>query len=94
MHFDWTISFGNLVSAFAFLFLAALAWRDLTWRVKNLETWRKEHQIDADSRDKIIERMDQILIRIETMFEERGARMNYTRRNDPPPYHGPERRKS
>lgn len=61
MHFDWTISLGNVVSAGTFVVLAVTAWRDLRWRVTNLEVWRKEHQIDSDSRDAIISRMDRIL---------------------------------
>lgn len=100
MHFDWTINVGNLIAAFTFLVLAAIAWTDLRWRVKNLESsrtenleWRKEHMIDADSRDQIIIRMDKLLERIETLIEERGGgRRAFIRSDNPPPYHGPERR--
>ena len=58
--FDWTISLGNLLSAVTFLFLAILAWRDLTWRVRNLETWRKEHMVDADARDLLLRKLDKV----------------------------------
>lgn len=64
LKFDWTISLGNIVAGLTFTIAAVLAWRDLVWRVKNLETWRKEHQVDADSRDKIIRRMDKILYHV------------------------------
>lgn len=64
MRFDWTISLGNLVTAFTFLTLAITAWRDMNWRMRNLEEWRKEHQIDADGRDDIIRRMDKILFHV------------------------------
>jgi hypothetical protein len=63
-HFDYTISIGNLITAFAFILCAVLAWRDMNWRVKNLEVWRKEHMVDADSRDQIITRMDKILFHV------------------------------
>ncbi len=61
MKFDWTVNLGNLIASVTFLVLAAAAWTDLRWRVQNLETWRKEHMIDSDSRDAIISRMDKIL---------------------------------
>lgn len=60
-HFDWTISLGSILSMGAFLVMALFAWRDLTWRIQNLEVWRKEHQIDSDSRDDIIRKMDLVL---------------------------------
>jgi hypothetical protein len=60
-HFDWTITAGNIIAAVSFVVFSVLAWRDMNWRVKNLETWRNEHMIDSDSRDIIINRMDKIL---------------------------------
>lgn len=65
MHFDTTISIGNIIMSGSFLIAAVLCWRDMDWRVKNLEIWRKEHMVDADSRDKIIEKLDRILDRID-----------------------------
>ena len=61
VHFDWTITAGNVIAAVSFIVLSVLAWRDMNWRVKNLETWRREHMIDSASRDIIINRMDKIL---------------------------------
>ena len=54
MHFDWTVSFGNLISCFAFIIMAVFAWRDMDWRVRNLELWRREHMIDAQCRDALL----------------------------------------
>ena len=68
-HFDWTISLGNIISAVTFLILAGFAWRDLTWRVKNLETWRKEHMLDADSRDRLLTNIDKILYHVTRVGE-------------------------
>lgn len=62
--FDWSINLGNMIMAVAFIGGGIAAWRDMNWRVKNLETWRKEHQVDSDSRDKIITRMDKILYHV------------------------------
>lgn len=64
MRFDWTINVGNFVATMSFIFFAGMAWRDMNWRVRNLEVWRKEHQVDADSRDEIIQRMDKILYHV------------------------------
>lgn len=61
IHFEWSISLGSIISAVSFTSMAVIGWRDLSWRVKNLEIWRKEHQIDSDARDEIIIRMDKIL---------------------------------
>ena len=60
-HFDYTITLGSLIWSVSSLVLAAFAWRDLTWRIKNLETWRKEHMVDADARDNLIQKMDKVL---------------------------------
>lgn len=64
MHFDWNVSVGNVFTATTFLIMTVIAWRDLNWRIKNLEIWRKEHMVDADSRDQIIQRMDKILFHV------------------------------
>jgi hypothetical protein len=61
IHWDSTITLGNIITFFGALALAVAAWRDMNWRVSNLETWRKEHTIDAESRDDIIKKMDKIL---------------------------------
>ena len=61
MHFDSTVSLGNVISAAAFTILALFAWRDLTWRIRNLEDWRKTHMIDADARDALLAKMDRII---------------------------------
>lgn len=65
MHFDWTISLGNIITAGTFLVFAILAWRDMDWRVKNLEIWRNEHMVDADSRDAIIAKFDHLIVKLE-----------------------------
>ena len=61
MHFDTTISLGSVLQAATFLVMAVFAWRDLNWRVKNLETWQKEHMIAANARDLLISKLDKIL---------------------------------
>lgn len=91
MHFDWTINLGNLVASVTFIVMAGIAWTDLRWRVKNLETWRSEHTIDSDSRDEIIVRMDKILYNVTGGAEGKGV---YIRRDsDRHDYNGPERRR-
>jgi hypothetical protein len=61
VRFDTTISLGNLISAVSFLILAVFAWRDMSWRIKNLEVWRKEHMLDSDGRDKLLQKMNKVL---------------------------------
>lgn len=61
MRFDWTVSIGNILSAAAFALAAVYAWKDMSWRIKNLETWRTEHMVDSDARDLLIQDMTKIL---------------------------------
>ena len=42
MHFDSTINLGNIITIFLTCLAIIFAWRDMDWRIKNLETWRKE----------------------------------------------------
>jgi len=74
LRFDGTITLGNIITALTFIFLAIIAWRDMNWRVKNLEDWRKTHEIDAHARDELIGRVELALTRITTIFEARKAR--------------------
>lgn len=73
MHFDWTISFSNLLTTGSFLFLAVIAWRDMSWRIKNLEEWRKEHMVDADARDQLIRKMEKILDHVRWQSNKMGG---------------------
>jgi hypothetical protein len=74
MHFDWTISIGNVITATTVFILAAMAWKDLVWRIKNLESWRTEHMIDADARDSIIMKIDILLERFKAVVDDREGR--------------------
>lgn len=42
MHFDPTISLGNVITMCFACIAILFGWRDMHWRVKNLETWRME----------------------------------------------------
>ncbi len=64
VHFDWTITLGNLITIVAAGGAAVIAWIDLRWRVRNLETWRMEHMIDADARDILLTNIDKILYHV------------------------------
>lgn len=46
--FDPTITLGNIFTVVAFLFASLLAWRDLNWRVRNIENWKEEHLHTAE----------------------------------------------
>ena len=72
VHFDGTVTLGSILSATCFLFLAAVAWRDLNWRIKNLEIWRKEHMIDSDARDALMRNSEMMLQYLKTLVDERG----------------------
>ena len=72
VRYDGTITLGNLISTFCFIIFAAMAWRDIGWKIKNLEEWRKIHQIEATKRDEILDRIEATLTKITTVMEERN----------------------
>lgn len=43
MHFNGDVSLGSILSVISFLVAAIVAWRDLNWRIKNLEEWKDIH---------------------------------------------------
>ena len=71
LQFDWTISLGNVIAGLIFIMAALFAWRDLTWRVGNLELWRKEHQIDSDARDLLMQNSDKMLSQLKFLVEDK-----------------------
>lgn len=85
LHWDGTITLGNLLTVLALLWAVYKFWaaqlasrdaqsaakRDLEWRITNLETWRKEHMIDSDARDKLIGDMGTIVKQLEWLRKER-----------------------
>jgi hypothetical protein len=74
IRYDGTVTLGNIVSAITFLCLAAIAWTDLRWRIRNLEVWRKEHMMDADSRDHLLRNSEMMLQHLKTLVERRSNR--------------------
>jgi len=58
MHFDSTVTLGNLIAAVAFLLAAAATWADVRWRLRNLESWKTEHTEESDKRDLLIRKLD------------------------------------
>jgi len=89
MHFDPTINIGDIIKSTLLFILAVLAWNNLRWRVNNLEVWRKEHMVDADSRDEIIKSIEKLVQRLDNLFGDRRA---FVRSEHPGPYGGEERR--
>ena len=64
MHFDWTISIGNLVTITLRHFGSNRRMEGFNLaHLGNLETWRKEHMLDACARDAIVEKLDKIIDR-------------------------------
>ena len=49
MHFDGTVTLGSLIAAVSFIVMSLFAWRDLDWRMKNIEKWQAKHIVDEES---------------------------------------------
>jgi hypothetical protein len=85
IHWDGTITLGNVLTFFLFGLALVNFWRaqdaarsaqaaakkDLEWRIANLETWRKEHMIDSDARDALLKRLDTATGLLEYLVKER-----------------------
>lgn len=69
---DTTIHLENVVTFVTMLIVAIVGWRDITWRVKNLESWRTEHMIDSDARDLLIKKMDTMLERQDVLIQQQA----------------------
>ena len=83
VHFDYTITLGNVLTMFLFVSAAIKFWsaqvaskHDLEWRISNLEKWRLEHMVDSDSRDRIHDDMSKIVSRLEWVEEARQKSKN------------------
>jgi hypothetical protein len=71
VRYDGTVTLGNLVSALTFLVLAAVAWTDLRWRIKNLEDWKTSHTSSSEKRDELIRKLDLANERLEALITTR-----------------------
>jgi len=74
-YFSPEISFGNLISAFAFLAAALFAWRDLSWRVKNLEEWKSSHEHSTIQAISNITLLREAVVKIEEIARGQERRM-------------------
>lgn len=54
-HISSDISLGNIIAAASFLVAAVVAWRDLNWRIKNIEVWIANHtQTSKQTQDSLV----------------------------------------
>lgn len=74
VHFSGEITLGSILSSITFIAMTVVAYKDLQWRVRNLEEWRKEHMIDADARDKLLTSLSEIATKLNTLIEQRRPR--------------------
>lgn len=74
IHFSGEITLGSILSSITFIGMTVVAYRDLQWRVRNLEEWRKEHMLDADARDSLLRSLSEIAVKLNTLLEQRRGR--------------------
>lgn len=75
MRFDPTISLGNLIVGLSFLAAALLAWRDINWRVKNLEMWKEAHLHTAEEALRNITMLREAVVGIQKIAEGQERRI-------------------
>lgn len=71
VHFSGEITLGSILSSITFIALTIVAYKDLQWRVHNLEVWRREHMMDADARDNLLRSLSEIATKLNTLIERR-----------------------
>jgi len=74
-HFEWSISFGNVITTISFLAAAFSAWKDLSWRVKNLEEWKRDHQDTAETAMQNLAELKEAVVGIKTIAEGQERRI-------------------
>jgi hypothetical protein len=57
MRFTWTIDLGNLLTLGGAILAMVWGWRDMMWRMKNIEEWRSDHNKLAE---KALETMEEV----------------------------------
>lgn len=61
MKFDATITLGQVIWGLTTFVLIISLWRDLHWRVKNVEEWQDVQDEKNGQRDEMISKLDRIL---------------------------------
>ena len=78
IHFDATITLGNVLTALVLTVAIIKFWtaqvevkKDLEWRIANLETWRKENQIDGKAKEILFDKLTEIVSKLRWVDEAR-----------------------
>lgn len=74
-HFNADITLGNIITVIAFLTFALLSWRDLNWRIKNLETWRSSNEHSTVQAIKNVTMLREAIIKIEALAAGQDRRL-------------------
>lgn len=74
-YFSGEITLGNIFATTAFLAAAAFAWRDLNWRVRNLETWKEGHLHTAEEALRNITMLREAVVGIQKIAEGQDKRI-------------------
>ena len=84
LHWSGEVTLGNLLSIATFGGLALLAWRDLDWRVRNVETWKEGHLHSVEEQVRNISMLREAIVGIKQLAEgqDRRIQMLEDRRND------------
>jgi len=92
VRWDFTISLSNVITFVVSGTAAVIAWRDLTWRIRNLEEWRKEHMVDAAARDALITGIKEMIAGIKEIL----GRLEWVEehRKELAPWNGKDRRQA
>ena len=61
LHWDPTINIGNLITIALALIAIVFAWRDMDWRIRNLETWRREQIAGLVARAQLDEKFQTVV---------------------------------
>lgn len=75
IHFDGTINVADVITALLVAAAGIAAWRDLNWRMKNVETWKKSHELESRASIETLDEMKNITSRLEAIAEGQDRRL-------------------
>lgn len=75
MHFDWSLSLGNVITAGAVVFAFLVAVMLDRERIRVLHEWMSQHDIEAKERDGKISQLALIAERLKTISEQTERRL-------------------
>lgn len=74
-HIDWTIRLSDVITWGVGLVLVVTAWRDISWRLTNLEEWKQLHFHTTEEAVRNITMLREAVVKIEYLARGQDRRL-------------------